>query len=106
MGLLGWAMRKKNRPLRAAFFRADSRQSGSQQGACRKAASLRDLATAQLLAVFEPRFQHLDNAALRGDLEALGRNVSDLADLSRHIGEPAEQDFAGVKYLQLFAVVR
>src|SRR6185369_6955689 len=91
---------------RAAFLRADSQQSRAQQGARREAAGLCDLATAQLLAVFETRFQHLDNAALRGDLKALGRYVGDLADLPRHIGEPAEQDFARVKYLQLFAVMR
>ena len=42
-------------------------------------ARLRNLAARQLLAVLETRLEHLDHAALGGDLEALRRHVGDLA---------------------------
>ena len=97
----------KTRPLWTSLLHANGNlRSGAQQGARREPTGLRDLATAQLLTVFEPRFQYLDDAALSGDLEAFRRHVGDLPDFPRYIGEPAEQDFARVKYLQLFAVVR
>src|SRR6266404_1086690 len=65
-----------------------------------------DLSARELLALGGPRPQHLDAAALRGDLEAAVDHVGDLADLAHDVGEAAEEVLARVEELELLAVER
>src|SRR4051812_33101128 len=98
--------KSKKPPGGRLFWWHVGHRSVAEQRAFREAPGLRDFAAAKLLAVFETSLQHLNNTALRGDFETGRRHLGYLADLSRDIGEAAEQSLAGVKYLQLFAVIR
>src|SRR6185503_6606140 len=51
----------------------------------------------------EPRLQHLDVAALRGDLEALRGHVRHGADLAAHVREAPEEDLLRIEDLQRLA---